>query len=146
MGISMVHDPLMTGGEGIPVPIKRRDWQLVQQIMEATNEIPHTEINPLTQSTSDVAWRAMDKIVELWKVYFREEASKFFSREAAGAKLHGTGATRDRSLRLLISAPTGLMAVIRSVFPGQSMGGDSGKQFWYKFANRYPEMRASETV
>jgi len=113
--------------------------------MKATQNIPHTEINPLSRK-SEVAWKAMDTVVEIWKRFYPEEADKWWSREASRAKLSGSGSTGDKSMRLLVSAPMGLMNVIRKVFAGQSFSGESGKAFWYEFARRYPQMRATETI
>lgn len=141
--LTRVHDPFFVGAEGIPVRIRRRDWDLVESVMHATQNIPHTEINPLS-SKSEVAWGAMDKVVEIWKRFYPEEAEKWWSRDAAKAKLSGTGSVKDKSMRFFISAPMGLMNVIRKVFAGQSFSGESGKEFWYEFARRYPEMRATE--
>jgi hypothetical protein len=143
--ISRVRDPFYVGAEGIPVRIRRRDWDLVEAVMKATEGIPHSAINPLS-GNSVAAWEALDKVLEIWKRFYPEEAGKWWSRDAARAKLPGTGSVKDKSMRFFVSAPMGLMNVIRKVFAGQSFSGEPGKAFWYKFAERYPEMRATENV
>ena len=143
--IVKVHDPFFAGTDGIPVRVRRRDWDLVEAVMSATRGIPHSEINPLSSKNSH-AWGAMDKVVEIWKRFYPEEASMWWSRDAATAKLTGSGSAGDKTMRLLVSAPNGLLTVIRKVFAGQSFSGEPGKSFWYEFARRYPEMRASESI
>ena len=143
--IMKVHDPFFVGAEGIPVRIRRRDWDLVDAVMHATQNIPHTEINPLSRK-SEVAWKAMDKVVEIWKRFYPEEARLWWDTNIARAKLSGSGSTNDKTMRLLVSAPNGLLTVVRKVFAGQSFSGDAGKSFWYEFARRYPEMRATERI
>lgn len=148
MSIVGVNDPFFLGSAGIPIKVRREKWNLIQAVMKAAGGIPHTEINPFTSGliTKETAWKAMDKLVLLWREAYPEEAKKFWSSRAARAKFSGSGATKDKSMRLLISAPKGLAVLIRAVFPGQSQGGSEGRKFWHAFARRYPELRATEKV
>jgi len=139
------HDPLHLGTGGLPVKVKRGDWELIQEIMGATSNIPHDAENPLSSKTS-VAWKAMDKVINLWIRANPEDAELFFSRYAANAKLEGTGLTKDRTMRMKLSVPASLIAIIRAVFKGQEFSGVEGTKFWNEFSRRYPALRATENV
>jgi len=148
MPISVVHDPFLLGGKGTVTKIKRGDWELVQEIMRATSSIPHSEVNPLTSGirSKEVAWKAMDKILLLWQRAYPKEAKLFWDKRAAKAKITGVGGGKDKGMRMLVSAPTGLVVVLRKVFPGQKVSGSEGAKFWREFAKRYPELRVPEKV
>lgn len=148
MPISVVHDPFLLGGKGTVTQIKRKDWELVKEIMRVTQDIPHSTVNPFTSGirSKETAWKAMDKVLQLWQKVYPDEARLFWDKTAAKAKITGVGGGRDKGMRMLVSAPTGLVVVLRKVFPGQAVSGEEGGKFWREFAKRYPELRVPERI